>query len=155
MSEQFCFPVVSIIIEHPSGDGRVLMQQRDKDDPPGSMYLFELPQGRIRRGELILDALDRELSEETGLNEFHPHGEIRAARVRGEQLQCLSALVVSESGGGSYLAVCVIGKANGELRASDESSGHQWLDKHAVSQLISAQQVFPLNVLMLTAYFGL
>ncbi|HVK38577.1 MAG TPA: NUDIX domain-containing protein [Candidatus Kapabacteria bacterium] len=46
-------------------DGRLLMVQEGKE---GSHGLWGLPGGRVEPGERILDAIDREVREETGLD---------------------------------------------------------------------------------------
>lgn len=62
--------VAAAIVAH---ENRVLLLRRRTDDfLPG---LFELPSGEVEPGEEIMDALGRELGEETGL---------RLARVQAE-----------------------------------------------------------------------
>ncbi|WP_336053084.1 NUDIX hydrolase [Streptomyces sp. CA2R101] len=55
--------VVGAVI--PDGDGRVLLMRRAADDFLGG--LWELPSGGVDPGESLLDALRREVREETGL----------------------------------------------------------------------------------------
>ncbi|MEU6328804.1 NUDIX hydrolase [Streptomyces sp. NPDC047049] len=55
--------VVGAVI--PDGDGRVLLMRRAADDFMGG--LWELPSGGVDPGESLLDALRREVREETGL----------------------------------------------------------------------------------------
>ena len=62
MDEQFLTATISIrgVVCRP--DGSVLTIRRSTDGG------WELPGGRIHRGEAVLDCLDRELVEETGLD---------------------------------------------------------------------------------------
>ncbi|PBC80267.1 8-oxo-dGTP diphosphatase [Streptomyces sp. 2224.1] len=55
--------VVGAVI--PDGNGRVLLMRRAADDFMGG--LWELPSGGVDPGEGLLDALRREVREETGL----------------------------------------------------------------------------------------
>jgi 8-oxo-dGTP diphosphatase len=50
-------------------DGSYLLQNRVKTDYKG----YTLPGGHIEKGESIVDAVIREMKEETGLTIFHPH----------------------------------------------------------------------------------
>ena len=60
--------VVGAII---SRDGKVLVLRRKQDDYLGGMD--ELPSGHVEQGESVLDALRREVKEETGLTVTHIH----------------------------------------------------------------------------------
>ena len=50
-------------------NGRYLLQDRIKNDWKG----YTLPGGHIEPGESIVDAVIREMQEETGLTISHPH----------------------------------------------------------------------------------
>jgi 8-oxo-dGTP diphosphatase len=50
-------------------DGSYLLQNRVKTDYKG----YALPGGHIEKGESIVEAVIREVKEETGLTIFHPH----------------------------------------------------------------------------------
>lgn len=60
--------VVGAII---SKDGKVLVLRRKQDDYLGG--IDELPSGHVEQGESVLDALRREVKEETGLTVTHIH----------------------------------------------------------------------------------
>ena len=53
-------------------NGRYLLQDRIKNDWKG----YTLPGGHIEPGESIVDAVIREMQEETGLTISHPHVEL-------------------------------------------------------------------------------
>lgn len=57
--------VGAVIIDTASGDRRVLVLDRDQDDFMGGIE--ELPSGKVESGESLLEALEREVLEETGL----------------------------------------------------------------------------------------
>lgn len=54
--------IIAAIIRR--GDEILLVEQRGKDDPASS---YALPGGRVEPGELLIDALAREVREETGI----------------------------------------------------------------------------------------
>lgn len=153
MIEQFTHPVVSLIVEHPTLQGHVLLQRRSKEREPPFKNLFELPQGRIRDGELLLECAVRELYEEANLTltrSAAPHEEI----INGERLQSMPAFVVSEAGLRSYIAICLVVSAAGIPRGSLESSDPLWRDKISIENLLRDDRIFPLNVPMLRWYLG-
>jgi 8-oxo-dGTP pyrophosphatase MutT (NUDIX family) len=153
MLELFADPVVSLVVEHIDCGRGILLQKREKLEPVLLNGLFELPQGRVRRGESILECAERELREETGLYNFRAHrSSIREAFVRNESLQFINSLIVSEAGEHSYLAVCLIGTAQGTERGSSESSSPSWHAREEVSELLASNRIFPLNVPMLRWY---
>lgn len=49
-------------------EGKYLLLKRAKPYPGGTKYKWDIPGGRIVPGEPLLDALAREIREETGMN---------------------------------------------------------------------------------------
>jgi 8-oxo-dGTP pyrophosphatase MutT (NUDIX family) len=154
MSEAFAHPVVSMIIENERLAGYVLLQKRTKPEPEPLSGLFELPQGRLRQAESLADCAKRELQEETGLQNLHLRRRIKRSSVLTETLESVEAIAVVETGQHSYLAICVIGSAEGTPTASAESSDPGWYSRAEVLDFISSHRIFPLNVPMLLAYYA-
>lgn len=154
MGEQLTLPVVALIVECVDKPGCILMQRRTKAEHPGLGDLVELPQGRVRAGESFMECAARELEEETGLRGFRLRTPPQRMSLRSERLECLSdAIVVSEVGSHSYFAVCVVGRASGSPRSSDESSDPRWVARAEVIEMIHRNSVYPLNVPMLLEYY--
>ena len=61
--------VVVLVVDDRSGPPRVLLLRQYRY--PADDFLWELPAGRIDRGESVLDAAKRELLEETGFRAQH------------------------------------------------------------------------------------
>lgn len=155
MSESFAHPVVSIIVEHGTLAGHVLLQRRTKAEPAPLDELFELPQGRLRLGESLSGCAERELMEETGLGNFRFLRNAVQSKILSETLETLQAVAVIETGQHSYLGICVIGSAEGLPRSSSESSDPRWYSKAQVLDLIASHRIFPLNVPMLLSYYAI
>lgn len=153
-SESFAHPVISIIVEHSTLAGYVLLQRRTKPEPATLCGLFELPQGRLRQGESLADCAKRELSEETGLENFRLLRGAARSNILAETLETVEAVAVVETGQHSYLAICIVGSADGAPRASAESSEPRWHSRDEVLHLIASHLVFPLNVPMLLSYYA-
>ena len=152
--ESFAHPVISIIVEHSSLPGHVLLQRRTKAEPTLLTGLFELPQGRIRRGESLAQCAQRELWEETGLENFCFRRGVARSRILAETLEAMEAIAVVETGQHSYLGICVIGSAEGIPRESAESSDPQWYSRDQILGFIASHKCFPLNVPMLLSYYA-
>lgn len=149
MHETFAFPVVSLLILNAAGE--VLLQERWKSGDPFHGYL-ELPQGRLKRSETLLECARRELEEETGLTEFQPLEVVENEVLEETSVQSLQGAIVSLVGRETYLAVSVVGSAKGEPHHSHEAQRHAWYTPSEVRQLLLAHRVFPLNVPMLRSF---
>lgn len=95
---------------------RILLQRRVKADWRG----YTLPGGHIEPGESVVDAVIREMREETGLTVPHP----RLCGVKQFPLD-----------GGRYLVfLFTADEFTGELRSSDEGA-MEWVERDAVRDL--------------------
>lgn len=131
-----------------------MLQVRSKAWAGRYRDLLELPQGHLEPGETLLHCAARELAEETGMTGFRPREPITDDHVLGERLSATNSLIVTESGDQAYMAVCIVGTATGEPRASTESNHPAWYDRPAVNRLLADERIFPLNVPMLRWHFG-
>ena len=130
------------------------MQIRDNPEEHDELNgLLELPQGRIRKKESILECAERELREETGMKNFKPITKMKKLNYKKESLESAVAAFVSDIGLKSYLAVCLVGTAQGTPQASDESKSPSWYRREEVEKFIDEGKIFPLNVPMLLNYY--
>ena len=97
-------------------NGRYLLQDRIKNDWKG----YTLPGGHIEPGESIVDAVIREMQEETGLTISHPH------------LCGVKQFPLEE---GRYIVFLFeTEEFEGDLRSSEEGTMH-WIEKEELSKV--------------------
>lgn len=97
-------------------NGRYLLQDRIKNDWKG----YTLPGGHIEPGESIVDAVIREMQEETGLTIRHPH------------LCGVKQFPLEE---GRYIVFLFeTEEFEGDLRSSEEGTMH-WIDETELSKV--------------------
>lgn len=97
-------------------NGKYLLQDRIKEDWKG----YTLPGGHIEPGESIVDAVIREMQEETGLIIRHPH------------LCGVKQFPLEE---GRYIVFLFeTEEFEGELRSSEEGTMH-WIDEKELSRI--------------------
>lgn len=97
-------------------NGKYLLQDRIKNDWKG----YTLPGGHIEPGESIVDAVIREMQEETGLTIRHPHlCGVKQFPLEGERY--IVFLFETE-------------EFEGDLRSSEEGTMH-WIDERELSQV--------------------
>lgn len=97
-------------------NGRYLLQDRIKNDWKG----YTLPGGHIEPGESIVDAVIREMQEETGLTIRHPH------------LCGVKQFPLEE---GRYIVFLFeTEEFEGDLRSSEEGTMH-WIDEGELSKV--------------------
>ena len=97
-------------------NGRYLLQDRIKNDWKG----YTLPGGHIEPGESIVDAVIREMQEETGLMISHPH------------LCGVKQFPLEE---GRYIVFLFeTEEFEGDLRSTEEGTMH-WIDERELSKV--------------------
>lgn len=112
------------IIEQTTADGvQVLLQTRSKPDQPAQL---ELPGGQVEDFESLLDAVCREVSEETGLEIVEVEG--CASRVvavgEGSRVECVRPFAVYQTLDGPVdsMGVYFRCRASGRLQSSGDGS---------------------------------
>ncbi|MFN8548902.1 MAG: NUDIX domain-containing protein [Candidatus Eisenbacteria bacterium] len=125
--ERWAIPFVKALIRAPAAPV-ILLQRREKPDRYRGR--LELPGGRVRMDESLVDAVAREVLEESGLTvrRVFPEG-VERSDCFGASARASIPLVVAEAMTPSGLVVghyfaC---EAEGEPRATVEGSEHQWL----------------------------
>lgn len=120
MGKQFPTHIVAVdgIIEH---KGKILLIKHSHKG------LYGIPGGQVENGENLIEALIRELKEETGIN------------IEVEKLICISSNTSTYPGYGGYDIVptkVIFGFTGnymgGELRISDETAEVLWVEKERV-----------------------
>ena len=112
-------------------NGKYLLQDRVKQDWKG----YTLPGGHVEPGESIVDAVIREMKEETGLTVLDP----RLCGVKQFPIE-----------GGRYLVFLFIAdRFTGELRSSEEGAMH-WIKTEDLASLNLVSDFHELLLVMLS-----
>jgi len=132
--ENLMVPVIRAIVRSTADRSRIILQRRD--DPTESVRgALEIPGGRWRAGESPVDAITREVREETGLDVTGITG-ISIDRLDDRRgIASIEPLVVVAGVHGSFPAIhtVLIVEATGEPTSRlDESRDVRWWDLAAV-----------------------
>lgn len=151
---------VTIVAQLESDSGPSIMLQRRLNCKENSEFrgLWELPKGKIYSGEHISTAAAREMKDETGLeivnwlipssfDEFIQIGSFSTKVASFKPYYCSQA-----QGTHSHLALAMLVEVNGTPQKTEEADGHSWFKMQNIVQLLHDNQVFPLDVPILTKW---
>ena len=105
---------VKVLIEN---DGRFLLLERAGVMPTDNGWYWDIPGGRINEGELLMDALAREVSEETGLT------------LEGEPKLFMAQDIFVDKAGLHVVRLTYRGAASGDVTLSDEHQSYKWVER--------------------------
>ena len=103
---------VKVLLENERGE--FLFLHRKEAHPDGTGIRWDIPGGRITPGEPTLEALNREVHEETGL-----------ALTSTPRLLAAQDIIVPEKGF-HVVRLTYLAKVSGEPNISHEHQNHQW-----------------------------
>jgi 8-oxo-dGTP pyrophosphatase MutT (NUDIX family) len=117
----------------------IVVQRRDK--PYEGSTLIELPGGRVEEFEPLLDALKREVREETGLEVWYIEGQDARIETNGADtnVECLRPFAAYQTLHGPVDSIGVYFRclAHGQLLESgDETRSSRWMPVSEIARLI-------------------
>ncbi len=109
-------------------DGKVLLLKKNKKS---DLDLWDLPGGRIQRGEEVVDALRREVLEETGLHEL---GEIKPLMMVLTSIR----IPVGDPDVGLIFSVylCPLTQNDVNIQLSSEHSSYVWVMPEEAEEML-------------------
>ena len=142
--ESLVVPVVAALVFPDEGRHRLLLQKRDKPDAVRGRW--EIPMGRWRAGETPVEAVTREVEEETGLRVVRVEAPAREhLAAPGRPFLALRPLAVTVGVGGAYPALhlafaCI---AEGEPRPlPGETADPAWVPVALVAEMLGRAEQF-------------
>ena len=155
--EKLCMPTVAVIIEN-QDKTKILMQRRRKTTDQLYSGVMEIPGGRLRAFEHVVEGIKREVREETGLELTKIEGLITEPMKgpNGEQVIAFKPFCGEQilNGEQPWVGFVFIGKAKGKPRASKENEMPQWLSLEEVQKLIDRKEVFWYHAQVLQTYLN-
>lgn len=126
--EDVMIPVIRAVVRHVDEPHRILIQRRD--DPSESVRgMLEIPGGRWRAGESPIEAITREVAEESGVTLVSVDGVDFDALDDRRTIALMHPMVVAAGVDGAFPAVHIVLRTTGwgEPRpAEGESSDVRW-----------------------------
>lgn len=136
----------AIIERKRNGEREIIIQTRNKPNEP---QCIELPGGRIEEFESLLDALKREVKEETGLDIVKINGEDIAVNTKNIdldfQVECIQPFAVYQTVKGPVDSIGVYFRCEAEgelLDLGDDTKNIRWVN---IEQLDSMMNLNPLQ----------
>ena len=162
-NEQFAKPCVGAIIEKSIGGiSHILLQTRQKPGGGETNGKLEIPAGKIREYEGILDALRREVREETGLRITKISGEEAVVPMHacGAETIAVEPFCVTQNLSGAYsiLLLTFVCQAEGELlERTEETEEIRWVPVSAVERMVreEPERFFFMHLQGLRKYLGI
>ncbi len=106
---------VKVLIKN--DDNAFLLLERAGVMPSDGQYYWDIPGGRINEDEPLLEALQREVTEETGLS------------LKGEPVLQFAQDIFVEKADLHVVRLTYMGDASGDVVLSDEHGSYQWVTK--------------------------
>ncbi len=103
-------------------DSRVLCLKRSEKEE-WAKNLWDIPGGRIKKEELVIDSLKREIEEETGI------------KIRNQNILPLRLWEVPEKSLIGLTFVTFLSKLPKEIRPSGEHSKYKWIRREEIEDL--------------------
>jgi len=118
----------------------LLVQIRNK--PYEGSTLIELPGGRVEEFESLVDALRREVREETGLDLSYIDGDETRIETNGEDtnVECIQPFAVYQTLHGPVDSMGVYFRCQAEgqlLEAGDETTRPRWVPLHEITRMMN------------------
>ena len=149
MTNNFLEPIVTIVAIRESQNGQQILMQKRVRYFAGTQYhnYWELPQGKIEKGEDILSSAKRELKEETGL-EIIKTIELYSTihNLDKHQIQFFNTPLCSIDLENGYIAFHIFVNVSGKPTNTFEAKDQTWLLLDEIKELLEQDKIFPLNI---------
>ncbi|QTD42072.1 NUDIX hydrolase [Sporosarcina sp. Te-1] len=133
-----------IVKETLTGEEEVLIQRRVKEEETGKP--FELPGGRLEKYESLLDCLNRELKEETGLDIeriLDPLDKVETVAKDGFKVECMRPFAVYQTIDGPVDSMGVYFRCKAKgclLEKGDDTAMIGWVNLERLQSLLEQDE---------------